>query len=376
MYYTFPLWKPNAWIPFCITLDVENKTYRTFVNNEIVFETYVYNGTHLANDMNIILMNSRMIETGNYDNHFITPFHGQLTDINIWDRILSNEEVDTWSECGQVSGKYLDWSNAKVDHSPHIIISNIDEVCEGRKVSKFIAFDYLLQFKDSLKFCQNLGGEVAVAEDETYVAEMKAALMVVRDRTSSSCSETVYSGYRFKDGTHRSINSEDEMTWTVINPNFNFNDCVLLDIDKETFKKERCQTKTCPICHFSEWPTEIHLRGISLEEAENMDSSYYLVNSSHLIGKTKSLIINKDHNWNIYNSNNKLVFFNKFEAFPLGVNEWSFNKTTNKYGWTHILSHNKGNNNKTLKLHRAVNQPGNFCCLDGSCIPSGILKFY
>ena len=35
-------------------------------------------------------MNS-ISETGNYDNDYITPFKGNLTDVNIWDKILTQE---------------------------------------------------------------------------------------------------------------------------------------------------------------------------------------------------------------------------------------------------------------------------------------------
>ena len=67
-------------------------------------------------------MNSFSTTIGLYEIDFITPFHGQLSDINIWSRVLLDKEIKNWSKCtgNQDLGMYLDWSNVKINHTQQI----------------------------------------------------------------------------------------------------------------------------------------------------------------------------------------------------------------------------------------------------------------
>ena len=399
-YFPFPLWKPNTWNTFCITLDALNKTYKTYLNDLLIFETDTYPQTHKTNDQNMILMNSYSV-TGNYENRYITPFNGKLTDINIWCRILSEKERRNWSSCtgNTENGDFLDWYNATIEKSPEIdeIEENINEVCEGPKSSKHIAFNHSLAFEESVKFCENVGGILAVSRDQASIEDMKDALMKVKS-VNPNCSNEVFSGYWKKDGHYENIHFQGkEVNLTIKDTYSAFDDCVLVNLISGDLVYERCKIKKCPICFFADWPAELHLRGMSVRDAEEVDSSYYLINSTHLTGKTKSRMIQEENYWKIYNSNKEEMFYLGINdtSFPLGINLWRFDIRRNEWcnpgeksrgamkGWCWNESKNKyvkGNWKHTLrklKLHKAVEQPGNFCCNDGTCIPSGkILYFY
>ena len=387
-YVTFPLWKPNVWNAFCITLDASNKIYRTLLNGQEVFRTAEYQGDHQHNDRDIVLMNSLSSTSGSYANYFITPFNGQISDINIWSRVLNDKEIENWSKCtsNQDSGMYLGWSNAKINHTQQIKVLDVDKakVCKEPKSSRFIAFHDQLAFEDTVKFCKNLGGEIAVAKDTKSIGYMKEAFKNLKDNKVSDCSEVLYSGFWKKNGHFESRVSGERMNWTTTIQNSNispFGECALLDLEKEIFLQERGSIEKCPICYFPDWPEEFQLRGVSIEEAEEIDSSYYLLNSTHLIGKTKSKIIHDGHYWNISNMKGEVIFSKQLEKFPLGINEWHSNRNISNHnnnfnnGLNRRMNHNHANTphaiSRTLNLHRFVDQPGNFCCDDGTCITSG-----
>ena len=53
----------------------------------------------------------------------------------------------------------------------------------------------------------------------------------------------------------------------------------------------------------------MQLRGTDIEETKHMDSQFYLVNSTHIIGKTRSSIVfQNNETFNMYNNS---VYFPK-----------------------------------------------------------------
>ena len=108
---------------------------------------------------NVVLMNS----------HWVEPHHGALTDVNIWDRMLPEQEQSDWMFCKtETGGNVVSWKSAQLNITglnTHLI--NREETCPGPKnITKLIAFNNsFFNFFDSVKLCQNLGGQIAVATD-------------------------------------------------------------------------------------------------------------------------------------------------------------------------------------------------------------------
>ena len=115
-------------------------------------------------------------------------------------------------------------------------------------------------------------------------------------------------------------------------------------------------TELCPICHFTNWPSELQLRGMSLRETDTIDTGYYLINSSHLIGKSRSMLKNEQSQWSLSTIDGEVIFSKSGLEVPLGINKWDQDNTNN--------------GSVRLMLHKSITQPGHFCCDDGSCIPS------
>ena len=66
------------------------------------------------------------------------------------------------------------------------------EACLSKWSTRFLAFPEKLNFIDSVKFCKNIGGEIAVAEDFETVEKMQNALSDFRD--TKTCPLLVYTG--------------------------------------------------------------------------------------------------------------------------------------------------------------------------------------
>ena len=69
----------------------EQEYYELLVNSESVFKTLQYQGQHRLTDGDNLLLMGRY-KKGKFEHSMF----GSLTDINIWDSILSLEEIKQW----------------------------------------------------------------------------------------------------------------------------------------------------------------------------------------------------------------------------------------------------------------------------------------
>ena len=231
--------------------------------------------------------------------------------------------------------------------------------CSNSSSRKIIAFTNKLSFKDSLKFCQKLGGKIAVAENEFSLEDMLKALESVSFQ--SHCPNFIYSGFIKNENGFRNAINQEYLTWAKWeNVSSSNDDCATIDKTTKKFKKGQCSFQTCPLCSFSDWPPELQLRGISVDLTKEVDSSYYLVNSTHLIGKSKSMIIYENKTWNLKDNSMETLLKNISTEFPIGLRNWT-------------AEDSGGQRSSRLFLHQLVNQPGSYCCDDGECIASNLV---
>ena len=352
-YELFEIWKPEDWNSFCIMGDSATNQYKTYLNKKLIFHSTNYDGAHKEGAENIFLLNGYSPSRGK----FLYPFQGEVTDLNIWNKTLGTDVMGNWINClSEESGNVIDW-NMAILRLTHVEILNFDKdkICNKKDPSGLIAFAIKMDFFETLKFCKKLGGEVAVANNLEKLQAMVDAFKQSYD--GSKCLSKFYSGYRNKNGWRNSNTGEilDWNNWSK-NPNKYYNSCASIDTESLKFQGSLCQVELCPICFFEGGLTEIQLRGMSIEQTKDIESQYYLVNSTHLIGKTRSSIIFENSEWHIKTSGRKTVLTTGGDMLPLGVKEWI---GTPGYDV-----------NMRLILHQKVEQPGFFCCDDGECIPS------
>ena len=95
-----PAWSPGLWNSVCVSASASLGLFSVNINDgEIRFRTEQYDGYHTKHHTNIQLM-------GHSDT--VYPMRGAVTDVNVFSRILSEEEVEDWARCGGQSGDILD----------------------------------------------------------------------------------------------------------------------------------------------------------------------------------------------------------------------------------------------------------------------------
>ena len=162
-----------------------------YTNNKLVFSYENVEFVKNPAQNNIILLNAFSFAVNDY----IYPFDGAITDLQIWSRIFNDEDIQNWSECNGVEpGDFFQWENAKFEFTGDIETLEVKEsdICTQQDIKRFLAFPEKLNFIDSVKFCKNIGGEIAVVEDFETVEKIQNALSEFRD--TKTCPLLVYTG--------------------------------------------------------------------------------------------------------------------------------------------------------------------------------------
>ena len=120
----------------------------------------------------MVLMNIREPETeDDYVDH--SPLHGAVTDLNLWDRGLSDQEISDWMTCQAEAGSggnIVSWETAELTVRD-LQLGHVErtETCLSRTTTTYLAFNEKKEFGEIVRFCQNIGGEMAVVTgDQSY----------------------------------------------------------------------------------------------------------------------------------------------------------------------------------------------------------------
>ena len=100
------------------------------------------------------------------------PMHGAVTDVNIWRGTLTQAQISDWMFCereetGGDSDLLLGWETAELRITGlHTFQLNRSETCAARSNKTIRAFNHIKDFDETSRFCQNIGGVMAVAVDQ------------------------------------------------------------------------------------------------------------------------------------------------------------------------------------------------------------------
>ena len=273
------------------------------------------------------------------EDRFAYPFKGKVTDINIWNSVLSKEDIKNWSTCTKdLPGSFLDWNSVEINHDGKLKIEHVvrEEICKPANYGKVVAFNMRMQYWEGKDFCQKIGGKMFVAETAQAKESFLVATKELEDK--NHCPENFFAGYKSENG------------WN----------CSIVNSKTGVIRDHICHDTLCPVCHFESWPPEMRLRGMRLEDTTEIDSTYYLVNSTHMIGKTRSFIVGDEESWRVktFDGLTKFESVNELQRIPLGIKKWK------------RVTPNSKAEETLLFLHQNVAQPGYFCCGDGTCLAS------
>ena len=356
------------WNSICVNVDTEDSIpVKIYLNGALQETTSEVAVVYLFN------INTKLfISSDSMWNSFI----GSVTDLNIWNSTLSDEDIQSFSNCSLTSGqnKVFDWNQAELIGIENIDVTTIDteDICKTETDYIYIASDDKKDFFDSLDYCSEiLGGSMGVIENETVINKMTEVFESLPD-WESKCFVRFWTGYIKHNGeelykdpiTEQPIHNIEWMPDEPRNLDTN-KSCPMYDTSTKASLNKECLHLKCPICRVPVFKRYI-LRGVCIDQTWLADTYYYLKQEKLFMGNIHSKIEWRNTRWEIQrlHDNSTIAFMNETTNYPFGIHKWYFEESK---------CYDEGESWRTLILHQEVEQPGKFCCDDGVCIDSDLV---
>ena len=243
--------KPNTWNSFCLNANSTTSVLR--INGDMLI-------TH--NDKRNVSAYG-YYNYGNYSfmndpaaSQSISAMYGSVTDINIWDRILSEKKIDNWINCSvDMDGNVYSWRTS----SQYIQLNGLEKVndsleniCYSTNSSNLFLGNEDLNFEDALNYCNKIGSMKEISSNETAIEVAKAL-------ESATRWEEIFTGYTDieVEGLFVLHSTEENMTftnWADGQPNNigDNQDCVTMFFSDLELYDYPCHTKLQPVCNIAE----------------------------------------------------------------------------------------------------------------------------
>ena len=242
--------KPDTWNSFC------KKVNSTSVVIKLNGETFI---THKENKNN-------SCSAYYYDNYRFmndpdgkaTPMYGAMTDLNVWDRIHSDEESENWMNCiSQVEGNVVSWQKS----SQHIeltglkkINDSLKNICFPNKSPRLMVGNEALNFVETLNFCNNKIGSMVVISSKETALKVKNTLELYNPDLFY-----VFTGHTDIEVEGRWVvhGTQQKMAWENWRPgepnNWGDNeDCAVMLSDHLKLNDYPCTGEPVPVCNLAE----------------------------------------------------------------------------------------------------------------------------
>ena len=348
--------KPLQWYGTCIAIDLTEKTYDLFIENE----TYSFENSFgkLNFDANILLFNVLGKEK--------MPFYGEITDLNVWTKEQSRIEINKFMSCEkQSSGDFLSWKSVDLNlNGVDKVEKNFFDVCRQNYREPIVVYANLAKTQEeNIKFCKNIGSSVATAKNEEELKKMND-IFSKTDRNIRTVAGYFFLGFIFDVNSFVDINNKSITTNWDQHKNYSSvgkNPTCLVSEAGTVIYGDNCDFATNPMCKAKESLTDFQLRGVCLDSGA--DTRFIFINSTFLLGylNTEIVFLSNETQWIIRNSTSKIALatLNNTSVFPIGKHKWHF---------PNINCTDTNQTHRTLFLHLDVAQPGHFCCDDGTCL--------
>ena len=222
---------------------------------------------------------------------------GEMTDINVWDRLLNPEEVNAFHQCENLEGNVVSWKNASLN-IVNLEQSEVDKskVC-FKSAARYKSFLNTENYRDSQIFCYKIGGEMAEARDKKTLDEMVSAFTGLQVH-SNDRAEHFYSGHsdQEQEGAWLGGVSGDTLAWDNWEEGYpsdvtQGSDCSTTGSGYDwKFVDDACSVKLRPICEFKNDYQTFKLFGIPEKYQVDLDVNYFLINSTHLEGYLREVL--------------------------------------------------------------------------------------
>ena len=225
---------------------------------------------------------------------------GAITDVNIWNRLLTETELNQWSRCQlPVGGNILDWTTARWNIMEGVIEEEVDKekIC-GKKESFLIIKKIRRNFDATDKYCRILGGEMLVARNNQTLTEMIEAFETFfpSSNFAKNGQQMFFMGYikndnnDFVDINTGEVMKELKIEYHYMSGAFRQGDCAVYHIQHGIFTLD-CTHKFRPICKVTSL-TSYHLQGVC--KNSQIDRFFTLETPESLLGYSRTRMVWSD----------------------------------------------------------------------------------
>ena len=339
-----------------------------------------------------LTLTQRIFLMNRQDNRF--PHHGAVTDVNVWSRVLTEQEVSDWQHCRRdLEDPLLAWHSAQLN----VYKLNISKIERRHTCLKpvpvetdYVGYSIQRSFHSTKRLCASIGGEIALSRDEESFSRISGLVERNLSRVSPhECLRLIWSGHEKEDGVWREGGGQ-VMTWQdweggfpVDRPRY---DCIQQDLETGRILKDndnnnknnsgkirnaycswsaKLSWPICPVCQLGREKRNFVLEGVCVESS--VDAMFVMIGPTEFLGYISSRMtysVERDR-WEILNSSDTaqvLAFMKGRDSrrdFPIGVNRWTFLDTT---------CTDPGLKERSLSLHQDLQDQ--FWCGDGTWTPS------
>ena len=396
-FYEIPDWNLQRWNTVCLSLSTKVRTFNVILNGKNVLRAKIQK--HIINDNQIIRMERDLLKTINIfgfelsdlmvkervkreeDRKFYLSLFGKITDVNVWNNVLPEEEILMWENGNEtIKGNVVKWDINEWD-----TVGLTEEIVEDTQIwstdheRESMAFcGKSLGFYESIHFCNQMGGRISIADTDQNVNNIFDSLLQCCDE----CKPWVFTGHtRLSENSFRNQISGETYIWedlistmsqtvlTTENNNFEGDKNCVAIVNKNYLHTRTCKNIQKPVCDLKELP-QLHLRGACRDQ--NLDTVYFVakeigIRADEIQGYRYTKIVwdNGNNSWSFINilSHQTIATLHEglYRGYPIGTHKWYF---------TYGQCHDPGVTWRQMNLQRKHDQ-GEFCCSNGwMCINS------
>ncbi|XP_066973211.1 uncharacterized protein [Macrobrachium rosenbergii] len=357
--WNFQILKENLWMfrwyHICFTYNHTKKLIGTYINGQL--------NNHQEYDIGRpIIGNYASLGQGQ------TPersFSGDLTQVNVWDRALTEDEIRNIALCkDDLQGNYISWEVGWTLFNVTSYEISLTKLCDGEEVKNHFWFPDI-PFKTAQYLCLALGTELPRPTTLKDIADLTALANETfpgDDRCTwdywTSLTDVEEEGvWKFYDGQ-----IPDILLWEQQEPNgLHYENCAVIfpvgmsDIDCKTNKK-------CVVCTFT-GQQRFSLLGTCESELRNVFLIAYQdsIGELYFMGYGAYFIRKQEGRWIWVDDVQNQTIARMEETtpyYPMGRRWWVLEKV--------VCGQNPGSRRRLLLTPCQYNE---FTCDDGSCIP-------
>ncbi len=337
--------QPFVWYVFCTSYDEGENLVSFTVDGQIILKE-----SPEQSDQD--LMGNGILFSGMAD----FPFVGTITDLNVWNKSLTDNEIQNFVFCKYELNSKLTYSWATANFSQigkhnQIVSIPMEDICSHPSPSKLRWFQTPMNYESAIFIGQYLNGEMYLPSNATSLK-----YLFTNTNLSTICNASFWVPIvRAKENSSIWVNGYNKseevkyLPWMKGQPNgYPIQNCVKAQLVEYGYNDIEYTSERCFNVYAAKSPI-FHLRGPCVA-GDNFDSKYVY---NFEAGKSnqylfqgfsgKSMIIRNANVWYLkfYNTTlNEFVFtafLLKMGKFPFGTQNWTFYKDCENVYWKNSL---------------------------------------